>query len=76
MNHLCTIILLDLHAAIVIGFVEPSYAIAETGGQQQVCAELVSGNLRTNVVVQFSTSNGDATGKFAFGLSPLQIKLL
>ena len=65
MNHSCTIISLDLLTAIVIGFVEPSYSIVETGGQQQVCAELVSVNLSTNVVVQFSTSNGDATGKFA-----------
>ena len=71
MNHSCTIISLDLLAAIVISFVEPSYTIAETGGQQRVCAELKSGNLRIDVVVQFSTSNGDAAGKLHRPLFPL-----
>ena len=47
---------------IVIGFVQPSYAIVESGGQQQICAEIKSGVLRTTVTVQFSTLNGDAIG--------------
>ena len=51
-----------LFAAIVIGFVETSYVILETDGQQEVCAEVKSGILRTNVAVQFSTANGDAIG--------------
>ena len=50
-------------AAIVIGFVEPSYTSNETEGQQQVCAELKSGNLRVNVAVQFNTSDGNAIGR-------------
>ena len=49
---------------IVIGFVQPSYVILESGGQQEVCAELKSGVLRTTVAVEFSTANGDATGEF------------
>jgi hypothetical protein len=48
---------------IVIGFEEPSYAIVETGGQQQVCAVIISGNLRTTVAVEFSTADGSASGK-------------
>ena len=30
-----------------------------------MCAEIKSGNLRANYAVQFNTSNGEATGKFA-----------
>ena len=51
-----------LLAAIIIGFVQPSYFILETEGPQRVCAEVKSGNLRTNVAVQFSTADGDAIG--------------
>ena len=51
-----------MFAAVEIGFVEPSYTVSEDGGQQEVCAELKSGILRTNVPVEFSTSDGDATG--------------
>ena len=51
-----------MFAAVEIGFVEPSYTVSEDGGQQEVCAELKSGMLRTNVPVEFSTSDGDATG--------------
>ena len=51
-----------MFAAVVIGFVEPRYNVSEDGGQQEVCAELTSGTLRTNVIVEFSTSDGDATG--------------
>ena len=47
---------------IVIGFVDPSYVVAENGGQQQVCAEIKSGNLSTNVTVKFTTANGEAIG--------------
>ena len=51
-----------MFAAVVIGFVEPRYNVSEDEGQQKVCAELMSGTLRTNVIVEFSTSDGDATG--------------
>ena len=50
---------------ITIGFVEPSYIVTESGGQQEVCAEIKSGILRTTVAVQFSTANGDAVGMSA-----------
>ena len=54
---------------ISIGFVESSYTIIESGGQQQVCPEIKSGNLQTTIEVQFSTADGDATGKFLLLLS-------
>ena len=47
---------------VVIGFVSTSYLILENGGQQEVCAEVKMGTLRAEVEVQFSTSDGDATG--------------
>lgn len=47
---------------VVIGFVETLYIVLEDDGQQQVCAELRMGTLRTNVEVQFTTANGDAMG--------------
>ena len=53
---------------IVIGFERPSYVISERGGQQEVCAVIVSGNLRTTVAVEFSTADGEATGKFSDSL--------
>jgi hypothetical protein len=54
---------------IVIGFVESSYTISESGGQQEVCAEVKSGNLQTTIEVEFSTADGDATGKFILSSS-------
>ena len=51
---------------IVVGFIELSYVISESGGRQEVCAEIKSGNLSTPVAVQFSTADGDAIGKFFF----------
>ena len=57
-----------LFLVIVIGFEEPSYIISEMGGQQQVCAVIVSGNLRTTVAVEFNTADGEATGKFSDSL--------
>ena len=60
---------------IAIGFVESSYTIIESGGQQQVCAEIKSGNLQITVEVEFSTADGDATGKFLFLLSLQDIYL-
>ena len=47
---------------VVIGFVGTPYAVLETDGVQRVCAQLLSGTLRTDVDVQFSTLDGDATG--------------
>ena len=55
-------------AAVIIGFVEPHYTVSEDGGQQEVCAQLMSGTLRTNVAVKFSTSDGDATGTFLLAI--------
>jgi hypothetical protein len=49
---------------IVVGFIEPSYTITESGGQQEVCAEIKSGNLSTSAAVQFSTADGGAIGNF------------
>ena len=51
-----------MFAAVVIGFVEPSYTVSEDGGQQEVCAQLMSGTLRTNVAVESSTFDDSATG--------------
>ena len=61
----------------VIGFVEPSYTISESGGQQEVCAEIKSGNLQTRVTiaVQFSTANGVAIGKFYPFVPPTLAKI-
>ncbi len=50
---------------ITIGFEEISYIIFESEGPQPVCAEIISGNLRTTVAVQFSTADGSASGKFS-----------
>lgn len=49
---------------IVVGFAESSYVVREYEGEQQVCAELISGILRLNLAIQFSTNDGDASGKF------------
>ena len=57
---------------IAIGFVESSYTIIESGGQQQVCAEIKSGNLQITVEVEFSTADGDATGKL-FSLPDIRL---
>ena len=57
-----------MFAEIVIGFVEPSYIVAESAGQVEVCAEIKEGNLRTTVAVEFSTADGDATGKYTIQL--------
>ena len=53
---------------IIIGFEEPTYTVSESAGQRQVCAVIMSGNLRTTVAVEFSTADGDATGKFSDSL--------
>ena len=57
--------LLVLLVEIVIGFVEPSYDIVESGEEAQICADIKSGTLRTTVAAQFSTANGAATGRFS-----------
>ena len=48
----------------MIGFLQTIYSIHESGGQQTVCAALLSGMLRADVEVQFTTSDGDAMRKF------------
>ena len=57
-----------LFLEIVIGFERPSYVTSEMGVQQEVCAVIVSGNLRTTVAVEFNTADGEATGKFSDSL--------
>ena len=49
--------------------------ISESGGQQEVCAEIKSGNLSTPVTVQFSTADGVATGKFVYFFRILTLAL-
>ena len=51
-------------AGVEIGFLQTTYSILETGGQQTVCAALLSGMLRADVEVQFTTSDDDAMRKF------------
>ena len=61
---------------IIIGFEQPTYTVLESGGQQPVCAVIVSGNLRTTVAVEFNTADGDATGKFSDSLWFFKCNLL
>ena len=42
--------------------------VLEGAGQVEVCAEIKDGNLRTTVAVEFSTADGDATGKYTIQL--------
>ena len=53
---------------VVIGFVQSTYTTLENRSQT-VCARLMSGTLRTDVTVQFSTSDGDAAGRFSATMS-------
>ena len=57
-----------MFAEIIIGFVQPSYDVAEGAGQVEICAEIKDGNLRTTVTVEFSTADRDATGKYTIQL--------
>ena len=58
-------ITVSMYTAITIGFSREQYSVTEgVDGTVEICAELLSGQLGTEITVPFSTVEGTALGKY------------